>query len=133
MLRLAPASHCAHERRRRTDLAQIADAYRRWGISPGKTKDLIVAKVVLSPSTAQEKASTETQTPQAIWGHLQEHVKGTPTPLTDTELAQATDWPKVRKYYRLNGVPALARLANEQEKRQQSESLVIMGMALRGL
>jgi EKC/KEOPS complex subunit CGI121/TPRKB len=94
---------------------------------------LIVVKVVLSSSTAQGNAPAETQTPQAIWDHLQQYVKGTPTPLTDTELAQATDWPKVRKYYRLNGVPALEGLAEEQEKRQQSESLAIMGMALRGL
>ena len=114
-------------------MAQIADAYRRWGINPGKTKDLIVVKVVLSPAAAQEEFSAETQPPQTIWDHLQQHVKGTPTPLTDAELAQATDWPKVRKYYRLNGVPALERLADEQEKIQQSERLAIMGMALRGL
>lgn len=53
--------------------------------------------------------------------------------MTDAEIAQATEWPKVRKYYRLNGVPALDRLANEQEKVKQSEQLAIMGMALRGL
>ncbi|KAH6853100.1 kinase binding protein CGI-121-domain-containing protein [Chaetomium sp. MPI-CAGE-AT-0009] len=109
----------------------IADAYRRWGITPGKTKDLIVVKVVLSASIAEEEASA--QTPQAIWDHIRQHVKGTPTPLTDAELAQTTEWPKVRKYYRLNGVPALEHLAGEQEKRQQSERLAIMGMALRGL
>ncbi|KAK3299734.1 kinase binding protein CGI-121-domain-containing protein [Chaetomium fimeti] len=111
----------------------IADAYRRWGITPGKTKDLIVVKVVLSSSTAQVEASTQAQTQEAIWDHIQQHVKGTPTPLTDAELAQTTEWPKVRKYYRLNGVPSLERLADEQEQRQQSESLAIMGMALRGL
>jgi EKC/KEOPS complex subunit CGI121/TPRKB len=114
-------------------LSQIADAYRRWGVTPGKTKDLIVVKVVLSSSIAQGNASAETQTPQAIWDHLQQYVNGTPTPLTDAELAQATDWPKVRKYYRLNGVPALESFVEEQEKIQQSESLAIMGMALRGL
>jgi EKC/KEOPS complex subunit CGI121/TPRKB len=54
-------------------------------------------------------------------------------PLTDDELSQVTDWPKVRKYYRLNGVPALDRLADEGERRKQSERLAIMGMALRGL
>ena len=90
-------------------------------------------KVVLSPPPVEETTSTQTQTPQAIWDHLQQHVKGTPTPLTDAELAQATDWPKVRKYYRLNGVPALERLADEEEKVRQSERLAIMCMALRGL
>ncbi|KAK4149844.1 kinase binding protein CGI-121-domain-containing protein [Chaetomidium leptoderma] len=111
----------------------IADAYRRWGITPGKTKDLIVVKVVPPPSPAQDETPTQPPTQLAIWDHLQQHVKGTPTPLTDSELSQATDWPKVRKYYRLNGVPALDRLADEQERRKHSERLAIMGMALRGL
>jgi EKC/KEOPS complex subunit CGI121/TPRKB len=39
----------------------------------------------------------------------------------------------VRKYYRLNGVPALERAVDEEERRRQSERLAIMGMALRGL
>ena len=112
---------------------QIADAYRRWGITPGKTKDLIVVKVVLPPSTTQDGALTAIQTQQAVWDHLTLHVQGTPTVLTDDALAQATDWPKVRKYYRLNGVPALDRLSDEYERRKQSERLAIMGMALRGL
>ncbi|KAK4129846.1 CGI-121-domain-containing protein [Parathielavia appendiculata] len=115
----------------------IADAYRRWGITPGKTKDLIVIKVV-SPRqfTAQDQDEATTQQQQqqqAICDHLRQHVQGTPAPLTDAELTQATDWPKVRKYYRLNGVPALDRLADEHERRRQMESLAIMGMALRGL
>ncbi|KAL2159393.1 hypothetical protein VTH06DRAFT_2397 [Thermothelomyces fergusii] len=110
----------------------IADAYRRWGITPGKTKDLIVVKVVPPPAETGG-ASTPIQTQQAIWDHLSQHVHGTPTPLTDAELAQTTDWPKVRKYYRLNGVPALDRISDEQEKRRQSEKLALMGMALRGL
>lgn len=72
-------------------------------------------------------------TPEGIWAHLTSQVEGTPTPLTDGELARATDWPKVRKYYRLNGVSALERLGDEGERRRQSERLAIMGMALRGL
>ncbi|KAL2022113.1 hypothetical protein VTK56DRAFT_6157 [Thermocarpiscus australiensis] len=117
----------------------IADAYRRWGITPGKTKDLIVVKVLSPPSTSTTTAQDESQprpqpqTRGAIWAHLAKHVNGTPTPLTDAELAQATDWPKVRKYYRLNGVPALEGLRDEDERRRQMERLVIMGMALRGL
>ncbi|KAK3904554.1 kinase binding protein CGI-121-domain-containing protein [Staphylotrichum tortipilum] len=111
----------------------IADAYRRWGITPGKTKDLIVVKVVQPPTAPQDDASAQIPPQQAIWDHLKEHVQGTPTPLTDAEIAQATEWPKVRKYYRLNGVPLLDRLADPQEKLRQSEQLAIMGMALRGL
>lgn len=118
-----------------THSPQIADAYRRWGISPGKTKDLLVVKVVFPPSTTQDGNPTQpqSQTQQAIWEHLTQHVKGTPSPLTDDEIAKATDWPKVRKYYRLNGVPVLDGAADEKERWRQSERLAIMGMALRGL
>ncbi|KAJ4286627.1 hypothetical protein N0V88_007916 [Collariella sp. IMI 366227] len=111
----------------------IADAYRRWGITPGKTKDLIVVKVVPPPaSTAHDEPLTHAQTQEAIWAHLTQHVHGTPTLLTDADLSQITDWSKVRKYYRLNGVPALEKLGDE-ERVKKSENLAIMGMALRGL
>ncbi len=53
--------------------------------------------------------------------------------MTDAEIAHATEWLKVRKYYRLNGVPALDRLVDGQDKVKHSEQLAIMGMALRGL
>lgn len=116
---------------------QISDAYRRWGISPGKTKDLIVVKIVPPRPDAQGELQpqppTQKQTQDAIWAHLTTDVKGTPTLLTDSELSQATDWPKVRKYYRLNGVPALERVTDEEERRKQMERLAVMGMALRGL
>lgn len=53
--------------------------------------------------------------------------------MQDSELSQATDWPKVRKYYRLNGVPGLEKVHNEEEHEREMERLVIMGMALGGL
>lgn len=115
------------------NILQIADAYRRWGIAPGKTKDLVVVKVVQPPSNPQDETQTQIHAQNAIWDHLRQNVQGTPAALTDAELSQVTDWPKVRKYYRLNGVPALDRLTDEKERRKQSESLAIMGMALRGL
>ena len=93
----------------------------------------MVKVVPPSSATPQDEASAQISAQQAIWDHLEEHVQGTPTPLTDAEIAQATEWSKVRKYYRLNGVPALDRLADAQEKLRQSEQLAIMGMALRGL
>ena len=37
------------------------------------------------------------------WKHLQENVEGTAVPFTDEEIVGSTDWPKVRKYYKLNG------------------------------
>jgi len=64
---------------------------------------------------------------------LTQHVQGTPVPLTDGEISKATDWPKVRKYYKLNGVPGLERLKDEDLKKKQMEKLVLMGMALRGM
>ncbi|KAH6633833.1 kinase binding protein CGI-121-domain-containing protein [Chaetomium sp. MPI-SDFR-AT-0129] len=113
----------------------ISDAYRRWGITPGKTRDLVVVKVILPPNSTANQNLSQTQTPdeQTIYGHLEQHVQGTPTPVTDEELAQTTDWAKVRKYYRLNGIQSLDKISDEREKRKQCESLVIVGMALRGL
>lgn len=81
----------------------------------------------------EPQPQTLAQTQDEIWAHLTKHVEGMPTPFTDAELAQSTDWPKVRKYYKLNNVPALERLADEAERRKQMEKLAIMGMALRGL
>lgn len=93
-------------------------------------------KIVLPPANTQDESQpqpTQTPTDDAIWAHLTTNVKGTPAPLTDTELAQATDWAKVRKCYRLNGVPALDRVTDEDERRRRIETLAVMGMALRGL
>ncbi|KAK0631321.1 kinase binding protein CGI-121-domain-containing protein [Immersiella caudata] len=98
----------------------IADAYRRWGIAPGKTKDLIVVK----PAA---------HTPEAMWAHLSESIKGTPVPLSDEEISKATDWQKMRKYYSLNSVQMLSKIESEEKKRQEMERLAIMKMALRGL
>ncbi|KAL2261945.1 hypothetical protein VTK26DRAFT_2953 [Humicola hyalothermophila] len=116
--------------------SNIADAYRRWGITPGKTKDLIVVKVVQpSSSNAPDERSPQqqAQAQDSIRAHLTQHVDGTPVPLTDTELSKTTDWPRVRKYYRLNGVPALEKITDEDERRREMEKLAVMGMALRGL
>jgi EKC/KEOPS complex subunit CGI121/TPRKB len=114
---------------------QIADAYRRWGIAPGKTKELIVIKVAVSPSSTEPTSATQppAQTPEAIWAHLSESIKGTPVPLSDEEISQATDWQKMRKYYSLNSVPMLVKIESEEKKREEMERLAIMKMALRGL
>ncbi|KAL7620807.1 hypothetical protein AAE478_009805 [Parahypoxylon ruwenzoriense] len=65
--------------------------------------------------------------------HLRAHVRGTPLPFTDAALGGLTDWPKVRKYYKLNGVGCLDGLADEAQRRRETELLVLGGMALRGL
>ncbi|KAI0895420.1 hypothetical protein F4806DRAFT_81250 [Annulohypoxylon nitens] len=103
----------------------ISEAYRRFGIT-GTTTSLIIIKVLItSPSTL---------TPVAIEQHLLTHVQGTPTPLTDEILQSSlTDWAKVRKYYKLNGVNWLDSVKDEAMKRGEMEVLVLEGMALRGL
>ncbi|KAK4176344.1 kinase binding protein CGI-121-domain-containing protein [Triangularia setosa] len=109
----------------------IADGYRRWGITPDKTKDLVVVKILSSPETLsdveQQKEAEE------VWAHLTAQIEGRPVGLIDGEIAQVTDWQKVRKYYKLNGVPVLDQMKDDTEKRKRTESLAIMGMALRGL
>lgn len=65
--------------------------------------------------------------------HLSQNVEGTPVPFTDEELAKITDWSKVKKYYKLNGAPALNNIKDEQAKQKETEVLVISAMALRGV
>ncbi|OAR01915.1 hypothetical protein LLEC1_01249 [Akanthomyces lecanii] len=105
----------------------IADAYRRFGISP-TTKDLLVAKVTF-PTEAQPPPATT----GSIAEHLHENVKGRYLPVTDENIAACTDMAKVRKYYKLNGINWLDALENTQAKTQQIESLVLGSMALRGV
>lgn len=60
-------------------------------------------------------------------------MEGTAVPFTDEELAKTTDWSKVKKYYKLNGAPALNNISDDQAKRKETEILVISAMALRGV
>ena len=71
--------------------------------------------------------------PEQIWSHLVENVKGTPTPLSDAEIARSTDWQKVRKYYGLNNVPGIQKAWSEERRDRELETLAVMKMALRGL
>ncbi|KAI1454680.1 hypothetical protein F4805DRAFT_469204 [Annulohypoxylon moriforme] len=109
----------------------ISEAYRRFGIT-ATTNALIIIKVLITtPSTP---SSSSTLTPATIQQHLLTHVRGTPTPLTDEILQSSlTDWGKVRKYYKLNGVNWLDSIKDEKLKRGEMEVLVLEGMALRGL
>jgi EKC/KEOPS complex subunit CGI121/TPRKB len=51
--------------------------------------------------------------------------------VTDDVLATLTDWPRVRKYYKLNGLVRLDRL-DEKAKKAEGEVLVLGAMALKG-
>jgi EKC/KEOPS complex subunit CGI121/TPRKB len=68
-----------------------------------------------------------------VWAHLQTHVEGFAAPLPDTEISAATDWARVRKYYKLNGVPAVEGLRTEEDKAREREMLILSAMALRGV
>ncbi|TEA12721.1 EKC/KEOPS complex subunit CGI121 [Colletotrichum sidae] len=101
----------------------IAEAYRRYGISPS-SKNVIAVKVVgPSPSNSHSVEDVE--------NHLKEHFQGNPVPFTDESIATSTDWAKVRKYYKLNGLAWLDAIKDEAEKREQLETLVLGAMALR--
>ncbi|KAF4341791.1 hypothetical protein FBEOM_4248 [Fusarium beomiforme] len=106
---------------------QIADAYRRYGISPS-TKDLIVVKVTFSGEDGAEPLTHD-----QIWEHLKTNVEGEALPITDDQISTTTDVPKVRKYYKLNGLKWLDDIKDEKAKRKEIESLVIGAMALRGV
>ncbi|KAM0427981.1 hypothetical protein ACHAQK_011861 [Fusarium lateritium] len=105
----------------------IADAYRRYGISPS-TNDLIVVKV-----TFPGEDGAEPLTHDQVWEHLKSNVEGEAVSITDDQISTTTDVPKVRKYYKLNGLKWLDDIKDEKVKKQEMESLVIGAMALRGV
>jgi EKC/KEOPS complex subunit CGI121/TPRKB len=105
---------------------QISEAYRRWGITEA-TKNIVIVKIVF-PTESQPQAPSA----QEVNAHLAQVVEGTPARLTDAELAGLTDWPKVRKYYKLNNAPTLEG-KDEAGKVKEMGVLALGGMALRGL
>ncbi|EON95898.1 putative kinase binding protein cgi-121 protein [Phaeoacremonium minimum UCRPA7] len=105
----------------------IAEAYRRYGIT-AETTSVIIVKVVFPTDARPEPPSAE-----HIWKHLQDNVTGSLVPFTDDEISGSTDWAKVRKYYKLNGAPSLNGLHDEVLKTKEAEMLVLGAMALRGV
>ncbi|KAI0203672.1 kinase binding protein CGI-121-domain-containing protein [Astrocystis sublimbata] len=124
----------------------ISEAYRRHGISP-TTRHLVIVKVLTAqPSSAHinqtpnpdaETTTTTTDktplTAQDVESHLATHVQGTPAPFTDETLSAFTDWGRVRKYYKLNGVPWVDGIKDQDVKNRELDMLVRGGMALRGV
>jgi EKC/KEOPS complex subunit CGI121/TPRKB len=111
-------------------LEQIAEAYRRWGVSP-TTKDLIVIKVRHPHDQASPAPPFTSQ--QDVWKHLEQNVQGRKVSFTDEELARSTDWTKVRKYYKLGGAKGMEKLKDDKARLEEAETLIIGAMALRGL
>lgn len=87
----------------------------------------MVVKVTFPAATSGLLSSEE------VWAHLEENVKGDCEVLSDEALAGITDLSKVRKYYKLNGLNWLDGVKDEKAKRTELESLVLGGMALRGI
>ncbi|GJN75813.1 hypothetical protein PLICBS_009919 [Purpureocillium lilacinum] len=105
----------------------IADAYRRFGVSP-TTRDLLVVKVTFPTESRPEPPSAD-----QIWQHLKDNVQGHAVDVTDENIDAATDLAKVRKYYKLNGLDWLDAIKDDKERRAEMETLVLGGMALRGV
>ncbi|KAK7757061.1 hypothetical protein SLS62_001079 [Diatrype stigma] len=113
----------------------IAEAYRRYGITPS-SKDIIIVKVLISNEEGEEKGAEDqpsAPTARDVEAHLQAHVEGTNVPFSDEVLSETTDWTKVRKYYKLNGIGWIDAIKDESLKRREMEMLVLGSMALRGV
>lgn len=78
-------------------------------------------------------AAATAVTPESVEKHLDESVRGEGVPVTDEELAKLTDWPKLRKYHKLNGIAYIEGIKDEETRRKELELLVVSAMALRGL
>ncbi|TFB05344.1 EKC/KEOPS complex subunit [Trichoderma ghanense] len=107
--------------------SNIADAYRRFGVSPS-TSDLFVVKVTFPSDTTPEPPSAD-----SISQHLKDNVEGDAVPATDQTIQAITDVRTVRKSYKLNGLAWLDAIKDELVKRQEIERLILGGMALRGV
>ena len=87
--------------------------------------------MLIEPGSDSEQH--QSRTAQDVEAHLTTHVEGRGAAFSDEELAQITDWSKVRKYYKLNGVGWVDAIKDEAARRREMEMLVLGSMALRGL
>ncbi|KAK8034051.1 hypothetical protein PG993_009046 [Apiospora rasikravindrae] len=108
------------------EMAGISEAYRRYGVQPA-TKDVAVVKVLISREGAPSSLS-----PEDVEKHLQAHVQGESVACSDEELAKVTDWPKLRKYHKLNGLPWIDAIKDEAARKSELEMLIVSAMAMRG-
>ena len=112
------------------DDAQIAESFRRFGISP-QTSHLLVIKVStpVAPVTAAE-----------VQSHLDKEFQGDQVSVEEDTIREMTDVPRVKKVYKLNGNNAGAKknsaLTNgtgkERQEMKEMEILILGGLAMRG-
>ncbi|QSZ36379.1 hypothetical protein DSL72_006255 [Monilinia vaccinii-corymbosi] len=111
--------------------SEIAESFRRFGITPSTTS-LLILKVAPASSAPQ------------ISQHLSTAIEGDAVVFGDEELRSLTDVARVRKLYKLNGVGVGAGAGakkggvggkdakNDEDERKELEVLVLGAMALRG-
>ena len=109
---------------------QIAESFRRFGISDSTTA-LLVIKVSINPSVTHDSVAK----------HLSNVIEGTPAEFSDDVLAGMTDLSRVRKVYKLNttGPPKKREDTHvngidkaEMDERKEMIMSIIGAMALRG-
>jgi EKC/KEOPS complex subunit CGI121/TPRKB len=111
---------------------QIAESFRRFGISP-TTSAVLVIKVT-TPS------SPETLTATTIQEHLSASIQGVQIDPSDENIGRFTDWARVRKVYKLPAINTTAAgkgksakaIRSEGQERRELEVQVLGAMALRG-
>ena len=110
---------------------QIAESFRRFGISP-QTTNLLVVKI----STPSSVASAE-----AVQSHLTQSVEGEQIDFSDAELQNMTDVARVKKIYKLNNSASVNGQAKGNavngggragDETKELEMLIIGSIALRG-
>jgi EKC/KEOPS complex subunit CGI121/TPRKB len=120
---------------------QIAESFRRFGITPTTTNLLIIKlSTPSSPATAEE-----------VQSHLTASIEGEQVPFEDNVLSQMTDIARVKKIYKLNSNGGGAGkkkgqvngavseglnvngTGSDEDERKELEILVLGCMALRGV
>ncbi|KAF7917928.1 uncharacterized protein EAE98_009956 [Botrytis deweyae] len=108
----------------------IAESFRRFGITP-TTTSLLVVKVAPASSASQ------------ISEHLSSVIEGEPVPFDDESLASMVDIARVKKLYKLNvtgggggkkgGANGVnGKVESKADERKELEVMVLGAMALRG-
>lgn len=109
-------------------LLQIAESFRRFGVTD-TTTDLLVIKLSTSPSITHESVKKDLDT----------MIEGTTVTFHDDVLARMTDVARVRKIYKLNTSSVLT-VGREKRKEaagtklevKELEAMILGLMALRG-
>ncbi|KAL4763974.1 EKC/KEOPS complex subunit CGI121/TPRKB [Aspergillus foveolatus] len=103
----------------------IADSFRKFGISD-TTTNLLVVKLSVTPDITHE----------SVAAHLAQNVQGTPLPFDDNALSDISDYAKIKKAYKLGSLPSGP--SSDQVngtlggKERQLELSVLGAIALRG-